>query len=221
MRRFASTVLLPACAFAFSASASGDALAQPPDADDFDDGPYVYAAPAGAALPFGSGEADRADDLVDLSYQTQIGGGYFLRRNAFMMAFGATGELVVYNFDHFRGYDPDGFMLRLLPEIRLGGGGDWFFIYGNIKPGFALSHVDWDWNDCGRLPGWLDDYCRRDEDETAPGFNMGFGGGAAFKVWRGLTVGAESGFDFAIFPDDHYFEQVWMADFILYAGWWF
>jgi hypothetical protein len=50
---------------------------------------------------------------------------------------------------------------------------------------------------------------------------MGFGGGAAFKVWRGLTVGAESGFDFAIFPDDHYFQQIWMADFILYAGWWF
>jgi hypothetical protein len=220
MRRFAPTVLLPICALAFVALAPDEALAQPPDADDFEDGPYVYAAPGIGALPFGTDEADRADDVLDLSYQTQLGGGYFLRRSSFMMAFGATAEFMVYNFDHFRGYDPDGLMMRLLPEVRLGGGGDWFFIYGNIKPGFALSYVDWDWNDCDRVPGWLDNYCN-DDGETEPGFNMGFGGGAAFKIWRGLTVGAESGFDFAFFPDAHYFEQVWTADFIMYAGWWF
>jgi hypothetical protein len=217
----------PLVAFAGVSLASSAAHAQPPDADDFEDGPFVYVAPGIAGLAFGDDEADAAEDLLDLNYTTQVGGGYFLRRGAFMMSFGAAAELMVYNFEHPGWVDADGVLFRLLPEVRLGGGGDWFFIYGNIKPGLAVSHYDWDYDqgwDCG---GRWHNYCGPNDfdgdhyDDTAPGFNMGFGGGAAFKIWKGLTVGAESGFDFSFFGDDHGFERVFVADFILFAGWWF
>jgi hypothetical protein len=229
MRRILPLLLPTAVLFAF-AFAPRDALAQPPDADPFENQPFVYAAPGVAGIAFGDDEADAADDLLELNYTTQVGGGYLVRSSTFMAAFGAAAELMVYNFDEPGNLDADGVMLRLLPEIRVGGGVDWFFIYGVVKPGFALSHVDWNYHnydfDCGPgRPNWWcypgfdgdgDDY-----EDTAPGFDLGVGGGAAFKVWRGLGVGAESGFDFAFFGDDHPFERVFVADFIMYAGWWF
>jgi hypothetical protein len=223
-------LLVPAT-FPLVIARPAEAWAQPPDADPIEDGPFVYAAPGVAGLAFGDDEADAADDLLDLNYTTQVGGGYMIRRNAFMATFGAEAELMVYNFDEPGNIDADGVLFRLLPEVRLGGGVDWFFIYGVVKPGFAVSHVDWNYDNynfnCnnGRphhwwcYPGYNGD--GDDFEDTAPGFNLGFGGGAMFKVWRGLGVGAESGFDFSFFGDDHPFEQVWVADFIAYAGWWF
>lgn len=220
--RFAPTVMLSACA-AFALLAPNEALAQPPDADKLTDGPFVYAAPGVGAMPFGSGDADDADDWIDLSYMTQIGGGYFLNRNGFMMAFGAQLDFIPYNLDEPRRVDVDGWQVKALPEIRLGAGDDWFFIYGNIKPGFVLSHIDWRWDDCDDLPGRPFFGCDgNDFDTTAAGFNFGHSGGAMFKIYKGLTAGAEIGFDHSFFfDDDEHFEQIWMADFILFAGWFF
>lgn len=222
MRRFLLPILLPAATIVVISLAPATALAQPPQADKFGDGGFVYVAPGMGAYTFGD---DDAEDFIDLSYQTQAGGGYMIRRGNFMATFGGTGELVIYNFDEPRRVDIDGVLFRLLPEVRLGGGNDWYFIYGNIKPGFALSYVDWDFNDCDDIPGngkwWKGCDPDDDYDDTDPGFNMGFGGGAAFKIYKGLGVGAEGGFDLAFFPDDEFLEGVWMADFIVYAGWWF
>lgn len=221
MRRFccsiAPTGLTALALYAFPQTAA----AQPPQADEFEDGFYVWAAPAGGAVTFGD---DDVDYLMDISYQTAVGGGYFIRRGNFMGAFGLTPELVVYNFDEPRHWDMGGVQFRALGDFKLGGGIDWLFIYGFLKPGLAVSHIEWDWDDCdgfGRNPHWWD--CRDGGryDTTSPGFNFGTGGGAVAKVYKGLGVGVETGVDLAWFFEDDHPDGIYMFDFLAYAGWWF
>lgn len=76
----------------------------------------------------------------------------------------------------------NGSMLRLVPEFRIGGGWSRFWFCGLFGPGFALVFYESGGN-----------------THADPAFNFRTAGGGQILVWRGLYVGLEAWFDFAVF----------------------
>ena len=187
------------------------ASAAPPS---FEDGGFVYFAPGMFSEAIEGNNAEEADDQLDLSYQWSAGGGYLFRPGGgpFMATVGGRFEHMVYNYD-FNDFDHvhlSGHAFRFLPEARIGGGGPWWFAYGIVAPGFIVSthHQDFELTE--------------DDSETDLGFNLGMGGGAMFRVWRGLGLGAEMGFDFAFLDDDFEpWKRMYTFDMSILASWWF
>jgi outer membrane protein OmpA-like peptidoglycan-associated protein len=135
---------------------------------------YLYLAPGVLAAPLGS-----PADTRGTGYQWGLGLGYAWRPGARQRGFVALGlglEHATYRFDdaasgvRSRAHD-----LRVMPELRVGGGSRRIVGYGMLTPGLGLGF--------GGVDG------------TTAGFALGVGAGLWGHVWRGLFLGAEVGVD--------------------------
>ncbi len=172
--------LLPASA------AAGDGLVK---------GGYVYLSPGVLAVPVGQFE-----DYVDVSYQWSLGGGYMWRPGPLMIAVGGAFEHMPWNFENdFACDDPDfclrGNTLRIVPELRIGGGNNTVVGYGVIRPGLGIAM----WHFRCDLPGAAN-FC--DQSDSEAGFNLGIGGGVLGSIVSGFAIGGEVGADL-LFLDHH------------------
>ncbi len=225
---------------AVALSASGEATAAPPkgppQADPFENGGFIYLSPGPGALPVGGASATQAKNSLDFSYQYGLGGGYMIRsaKTPIMMTVGGRFEHMIHNLDwnDDSHVDASGMAFRILPEVRIGAGLDWVFVYATLQPGFVLSTWKAEASGavgCVQLANNLEydddtDFHSAgcDYEATRPGFNFGTGPGAMFRIYDGLVIGGEVGFDMAIFDDVYEpWEQMFTIDFQFMVGWFF
>ncbi len=212
---YVPSLLAPALLGAAVLFAPGQAQAfKPPIQDGFDGGGYVFGAP-----PFLAGwdyidDDDGYDDDGEITVQWGIHGGYMGGQpRGFKWSAGGAFEHTYLDHDS-RFVDAN--QLRLLGEARLGGGNDWIFGYGLIGLGFGLTV--WDYDCFGGNCGGFDD------DETEPGFQLQFGGGVQFIVWKNLMVGGELDFDVGIYDCDFCADDdiaIFVGGLKALVGWYF
>ncbi|RMG99443.1 MAG: OmpA family protein [Deltaproteobacteria bacterium] len=152
-------------------------------------GAYVYAAPIFFTVPVADPSASR---YRLLSYQWGLGAGYlFAPAGAFRLGLGVGLEHAPMRVrTEGRCRDPltgglsprcEGMHeVRAGLELRLGGAGKRAFGYGLLGPALAVGRTD---------------------TGTWYGFSWTIGAGIWGRVWRGLFLGAEAGFDLMTFGD--------------------
>lgn len=191
---------------------------------------YVYLSPAMFAIPAGD---DDADALIDISYQWGFGGGAIFGVGKMInIGLGLGLEHAPLSLDGTfcnlvagvgRGdCTARGHALRILPEFRLGAGRKRVMGYGYLSPGLAIVR--------SRLRADTSGFAF-DQRDTDVGFNLGFGGGVQYLVWRRLAIGGELGFDLAFmsekddddldFGDPREGYGLYMLDLKVMASWWF
>lgn len=187
--------------------APGQAQAAP--GEGFHPGGFVYGAAPMISVPVGD---EGFADLTNEGVQWGFGGGYmFVPTKHFMATVGGAFEHTWINFE----VDAlGGNIIRLLPEVRIGGGTRRLFGYGYAQPGLGLAVFSWE------VLG-----VRGDDSE--PGFNMGVGGGFQGIVWKNLMVGGEVGVDLGFYVDDEDdvvgddTAEIYTLDIKLLVGWYF
>lgn len=182
------------------ALAPNQAQAAPPRDSIHDSRGYVYGSPAFMYVPLGD---DDVDDLVEVGYQWGfgVGGRIPLPTRSFVMTAGFGFEHAPLSLDDdvddwcglLGDCDVRAHALRLLPELRFGGGTDHLFAYGVLAPGLGIVTSEYD------ATALNADF---HEDDTDVGFNLGLGAGIQVIVWRGLFVGGELGFDLGFYGED-------------------
>ncbi len=192
-RRSSSLALFPALALAaYLGLPSGAAeAAKPQRGGGFDEGGYIMVAPGSFALPFAQ------DDLAELepTFGWGFGGGYmFARGKAFKATVGGVFEHSVLIFDAWDYRDFGGHLIRIMPEARIGAGTNKVWGYGLFGAGPGIAVLIWDFD----VP-FFDD--GRGSD-SAPGFNVQFGGGVQGIVYKNLFLGGEVDFDFGLYSRD-------------------
>lgn len=193
--------------------------ASPQRGEGFHEGGYIMATPGSFVLPFAE------DDFIDLdpSFGWGFGGGYmFARGKLFKATVGGVFEHTVVPFDDYDFNDFGAHVLRFMPEARIGLGTDKVWGYGLFGAGVAGALWTWDFE----VP-FVDDVRGRD---SAPGFNVQFGGGVQGIVWKNLFLGGEIDFDLGLFyeGDDNDWENNADGDFSIFSvgfeltvGWYF
>lgn len=134
---------------------------------------YLYGSPGLVSVPLG-GPAD----VRGTAYQWGLGVGYLWRpgaRRRGFVALGAGLEHAVFRYENAPDETARAHDLRVLAELRVGGGSGRLVGYGMLTPGLGLGFGS--------------------DDGTAPGFAIGLGAGLWGLVWRGLFLGAEAGID--------------------------
>jgi hypothetical protein len=172
----------------FALPESEAAAARPQKGGGFDEGGYIMLAPGSFVLPFAE------NDFTDLapSFGWGFGGGYmFARGKLFKATVGGAFEHTVLFFDDFDYRDFGAHVLRFMPEARIGLGSNKVWGYGLFGAGVAGAL--WRWHN--DVP-FLDDIRGGD---SAPGFNVQFGGGVQGIVYKNLFLGGEVDFDLGLF----------------------
>ena len=190
-------------AFVLAGVWSATALAAEPTTAPADSKAYVYVSPGLIHVPFGD---DDVEDNVGVGYQWGLGAGGVFELGP---ASAHTALTVGFSFEHapialdddlernceivFDDCDFSLHNFRLAPEVRFGGGTERLFAYGTVTPGLGILTAR---SKASRGPFSVED------DDTDVGFDLGFGGGVQYVVWRGLSVGGELGFNFGFYPND-------------------
>jgi hypothetical protein len=184
-------------------------------------GGYIMGTPGSVVVPF------YQNDFYDLrpSFGWSFGGGYmFAPGKAFKLTIGGVFEHSVVVFRDYDYRNLGGHTIRIMPELRIGGGSDKVWGYGlfGVGPAVAL----WSWYQ--GLP-FIDDVSGRD---SAPGVNMQFGGGVQGIVWKNLFLGGEVDFDLGLYywrnndrrawwREDRRNYEVFQVAFEFVIGWYF
>lgn len=179
---------LIAVALFFGLPQSEAEAARPKRVGGFDGGGYLYLTPGSFVLPIVN------DDFTDLdpSFGWGFGGGYmFARGRLFKATVGGVFEHTVLFFDRYDYNDFGAHLLRFMPEARIGLGNNKVWGYGLFGAGVAgtLWHWDADLGPFGDIDG----------ANSAPGFNVQFGGGVQGMVTRHFFLGGELDFDYGLF----------------------
>lgn len=152
-----------------------------PKTNDLDQGGFIYLSPGIVGIDVTDDDIDDLD--ADVNYQASFGVGYLWSpKGNFKIAASFAAENMLDSLGRYR------IWLRLLPELRIGGGNDRVFGYGLIGTGGAILFRE------GRDRGRDED---DDDDDVFGGFNLQMGGGAQVVVWKGLAVGGELDTDIA------------------------
>lgn len=165
-----------------------EAHAAPRRAGGFDQGGFIFLTPGSFVLPFAE------DDFIDLdpSFGWGFGGGYmFAPGRLFKATLGGVFEHNVIFFDRYDYANFGAHILRFMPEARIGLGTRKVWGYGMFGAGVAGTL----WRYRQDLP-FFDDIHGGD---SAPGFNVQFGGGVQGIVYKGFFLGGELDFDCGIF----------------------
>ena len=161
---------------------------------------YVYLAPGIVSIPLGD---DDFADLVDVGYEWGVGGGLMLSPGDKLgVGLGLGIHHAPLNLDedvtNWCGpvdCDASFHLVRILPEIRIGGAFNRLFAYGYVAPGLVIASGKFS----ASAPG-----ITVESEDTDAGFNLGLGGGVQVAVWQGLFVGGELGANLGFMgdPDD-------------------
>jgi hypothetical protein len=209
---------LTAAALFFALPESEAEAARPKRVGGFDQGGYIFLTPGSFVLPFAE------DDFIDLdpSFGWGFGGGYmFAPGRLFKATLGGVFEHNVLFFDAFDYNDFGAHILRFMPEARIGLGTNKVWGYGLFGAGVAGALWHWD-NDFGPFD--------LDGSDSAPGFNVQFGGGVQGIVYKNFFLGGEVDFDLGLFfegdesdwtnnADDDF--SVFSVGFEFMLGWYF
>ncbi|PRQ08614.1 hypothetical protein [Enhygromyxa salina] len=161
--------------------------APPPGAGFNDGGGYVTITPGALVL---TGQNDFTE--VNPSYGWGLGGGYMFAPGAlFKGTIGVGFEHNVLMLDGYRFNEFGAHALRVMPELRLGLGGNTIWAYGLVGAGFAATMWSWDTD-----IGFIDRPRGRD---SASGLAVQAGVGMQGFVYRNFFLGAEVDFDAGFF----------------------
>ncbi|WP_146660440.1 hypothetical protein [Enhygromyxa salina] len=165
-----------------------EAEASPPPGTGFNEGGgYITITPGALVL---TGEHDFTE--VNPSYGWGVGGGYmFAPGRLFKGTIGVGFEHNVLMLDGYRFKDFGAHAVRLMPELRLGLGGNTVWVYGLVGAGFAATAWSWDAD-----IGFLDRPRGRD---SASGLAVQAGVGMQGFVYKNFFLGAEVDFDAGFF----------------------
>ncbi|PRQ02366.1 hypothetical protein ENSA5_23830 [Enhygromyxa salina] len=196
-----------------------EAEAAPPSGEGFNDGGgYITFTPGALVL---TAERDFTD--VNPSYGWALGGGYmFAPGSLFKGTIGVGFEHNVLMLAGYKFGDFGAHVLRVMPEARLGLGGDTVWGYGLIGAGFASTLWHWDL-DLPFLEGLSG-------SRSAAGLNLQAGVGLQGFVYNNFFIGGEVDVDVGFFHekdivdwgknDDRDF-SLYQVSFELTLGWHF
>lgn len=184
------TPALAVMAYLALPQASAEAAPPPPGQSFNEGGGYLTITPGALVL---TAEHDFTD--VDPSYGWGVGGGYmFAPGRVFKGTIGMAFEHNVLMLDGYKFKDFGAHVLRVMPELRLGLGGDRLWVYGLLGAGFADAIWRWDYD----VPFFEDVTKGRN---SAAGFNLQAGVGMQGMVYRNFFLGADVDFDAGFFHE--------------------
>ncbi len=192
MKAFVIPSLVALCACALPSLAQAADPSSPRDG-----GGYVYLAPGVVSIPLGD---DDFSDIVDVGYEWGVGGGLMLSAGDRLgVGIGLGIHHAPLNLDedvtNWCGpvdCDASAHLVRILPELRVGGGFGRLFAYGYLAPGLLVATSRFSTSAVG---------VTTDAEDTDLGFNLGLGAGVQVAVWEGLFIGGEIGANLGFMSD--------------------
>lgn len=164
--------------------------APPPPGEGFNDGGgYITITPGSLVLT-----AENDFTAVNPSYGWGLGGGYmFAPGSVFKGTIGVALEHNVLMLDGYKFRDFGAHMLRLVPELRLGLGGDAVWFYGLV--GVGVSGMLWSWDSPVNF------FDNPNGKGAAAGLDLQAGVGMQGLVYKTFFIGGEIDFDAGLFHE--------------------